>query len=397
VIEAQQEFGATWATVVISGWAPADRVEDVRQAVLQATDGQAVVEATPPEREEIEQGLVPTYVVHWRLLAPFERLVQMYGVVSYTEIEPTAMLAVTFLLMFGIMFGDLGHGFCLVVIGLLAWRMDKRAAVRDVGHVVAASGVVSMLFGTFVQGSVFGMSLADMGFPFTLGFEPIRFGGQGGSSSDNVMRYLLLAMALGIVLISLGAVLNVVNRVRQGDYEGGLLGRFGVTGLLLYWGLLGLAIKQAVGGLGREDLWLAGAAVGLPFIVLILHEPLHQVLARREPISAGGMAVSLVQGLFEGVETVMLFLSNTLSFLRVAAFALSHAALCFAIFMVQRMVNNLPGNVLWSAIVFVLGTALIIGLEGLIVGIQILRLEFYEFFTKFFQAGGLPYKPFRLD
>jgi len=395
--EAQQAFGSTWATAVISGWAPADRVEDVRGAVLQATEGQAVIEASPPDEEDVQQGRVPSYVVHSRLLAPFERLVRGYGVASYTEIEPTVMFAATFLLMFGVMFGDLGHGLCLLVIGLLVRKLSRSLAACEVGHVIAASGLASMLFGTFVQGSLFGKSLADMGFPLTLAFEPIRFVGEGAGSADHVIRYLLLAMGLGIGLISLGAVLNIVNRLRRGDYEGGLLGRFGVTGIILYWGLLGLAIKCAVAGFGAEDIWLAIAAVGLPLAVLVLHEPLHQVLSRTEPISAGSLAMGLFQGLIEGMETLMVFVANTFSFLRVAAFAMSHAALCFTIFTLQRIVNGLPGGPLWSALMFVLGTALVVGLEGLIVTIQILRLEYYEFFTKFFQAEGVRYNPFRLD
>ena len=395
--EAEQAFGTTWATVVISGWAPRARVEEVRQAVLRATDGQAVVEASPPDREDIEQGRVPTYMEHPAFLAPFARLVRGYGVASYTEIEPTVMFAATFLLMFGLMFGDLGHGLCLLVIGLLVRKLARSDAVRDAGHVIAACGGASMLFGTFVQGALFGKSLAEMGFPFTLDFEPIRF--EGGGANDNVMRYLALALTLGVVLISLGAILNVVNRLRRGDYEGSLLGPFGVTGIVLYWGLLGLAAKSVVAGLGAADVWLAAAVVGLPLVVLVLHEPLRELLLarRRSRLSAGSVAMSLFEGLASGMEALMLYLSNTFSFLRVAAFALSHAALCFTIFVIQRMVSGLPGGMLWSAAIFVVGTALIIGLEGFIVAIQILRLEYYEFFSKFFQADGFRYEPFRLE
>ncbi|NLW50665.1 MAG: hypothetical protein GXY85_07435 [Candidatus Brocadiaceae bacterium] len=395
--EAQQTFGVTWATAVIAGWAPEHRVEEVREAVLRATGGRAIVEDRPPDPEEIRQGRVPSYVVHSRFLAPFQRLVQGYGVASYTELEPTAMFAVTFLVMFGVMFGDLGHGLCLLAAGvLIAWRARARVP-RELGHVVAASGLAAMLFGTFVQGTFFGLSLADRGFPLTLGFEPIRFEGEHAGSPDMVVRYLLLAMGLGMALISLGAVLNIVNRLRRGDYEGGLLGRFGLTGIVLYWGLLGLAAKCVVAGFGREDLWLAVAAVGVPLLVLILHEPLHRVLRPSEPVSAGGLAMGVFEGLVEGLETLMVFVANTFSFLRVAAFALSHAALCFTVFILQRIVAGLPGAAVWSALVFVLGTAVIVGLEGLIVTIQILRLEYYEFFTKFFQAEGVRYRPFRLD
>jgi len=107
--------------------------------------------------------------------------------------------------------------------------------------------------------------------------------------------------------------------------------------------------------------------------------------------------MGLFQGLIEAMEAVMVYLANTFSFLRVAAFALSHAALCFTIFVLERLVNDLPGGPVWSAAIFLLGTAIIIGLEGLIVTIQILRLEYYEFFTKFFRGEGVRYEPFRLE
>jgi V/A-type H+-transporting ATPase subunit I len=103
------------------------------------------------------------------------------------------------------------------------------------------------------------------------------------------------------------------------------------------------------------------------------------------------------QGLIEAMEAMMTYLANTFSFLRVAAFALSHAALCFTIFVLERLVNQLPGGLLWSVVVFALGTAVVIALEGLIVAIQILRLEYYEFFSKFFHGEGTRYDPFRLD
>jgi V/A-type H+-transporting ATPase subunit I len=299
--------------------------------------------------------------------------------------------------MFGIIFGDLGHGICLIVIGLLTRRWARAAVGRDVGHVIAASGAVGMLMGTFFQGSFFGKSLTDMGFPLTLGFEPIRFEGGGAGAAEHVMRYVLLAAALGIALISLGAVLNVVNRLRRGDYEGGLLGRFGLTGIIFYWGALALAVKLAVGGAGAADTWLVVFLIVLPLAVLVVHEPLYALLTHRKPIWSEHPLMGFFEGLIEALETVMVYLANTFSFLRVAAFALSHAALCFTIFVLQRLVNDLPGGPVWSAAVFVIGTAVIIGLEGLIVAIQIIRLEYYEFFTKFFQGQGTRYEPFRLE
>ncbi|MHC4787871.1 MAG: V-type ATP synthase subunit I [Planctomycetota bacterium] len=395
--EAEQNFGSTWSTAVISGWIPAGREEDVRAAVREVAGDRALIEIARPDREEIEQGRVPSYVAHSRLLAPFQQMVQGYGVASYTEIEPTVLFAASFLLMFGVIFGDLGHGLCLLVGGLLVHRWSRKPEVRDVAYVVAAAGLASMVSGTFFQGSFFGKSLADAGFPLTLGFEPIRFEGEGAGASRHVVRYLILAVVLGMVLISLGGVLNIVNRLRRGDYEGGLLGRFGLVGIIFYWGAIAFAVKLLLAGAGASDRWMVGGLVLLPLVLIVLHRPLCALLTHRRPLWGESSLFGFLEGLIEALETVMVYLANTFSFLRVAAFALSHAALCFTILVLQRLVNGLPGGLLWSAAVFVTGTAVLIALEGLIVAIQIMRLEYYEFFTKFFQGEGTGYEPFRLD
>jgi V/A-type H+-transporting ATPase subunit I len=397
VYEAAQNFGATWATAVISGWLPVEREQDLRRAVSQATRAQSVVETDRPTEEDIAAGLVPSYLPHSWFLSPFHRLVRGYGVAAYTEIEPTILFCATFLLMFGLMFGDLGDGLCLVAIGLAVKRLSRRAAVRDTGHVVLFAGISSVLFGAFVQGVFFGKSLLDMGFRWTLGFEAIHFGGGAGArGSENVMTYMLLSLILGIVLISLGMVLNVVNRLRRGDVAGGVLDHFGVVGMVFYWGVLALSIKLSVWGAGPLDVWIAVAVSVLPMIVMALKGPLTALLTRRRPLWGEHPVGGLLEGTVGAIETAMVYLANTFSYLRVAAFALSHAALSFTVFVMVDLVHPVPGGAVWAVIIFVLGRAVIIGLEGLIVAVQVLRLEYYEFFTKFFGGEGLPYRPFRL-
>jgi len=395
VLEAEQSFGTTWATAVITGWVPSERSGDLERVVLRAAGGQAVVELSDPDDEDVAGGRVPTAGSVHPLVAPFQRLVGGYGTATYTEIEPTVMFAISFLAMFGLIFGDLGHGLCLLAVGLLIRRRSSAAVLRDAGFIIAACGLASVLSGTFLQGSFFGKSLKELGFPLTLGFEPIRFDGAGAGAKGHVVRYLILALVLGLVLINLGVMLNIVNRLRRKDYAGGLLSRFGVVGIVFYWGALGVALRAIATG-GLKNGWAAAGVVGLPLLVLVFHDPLQGLLARRRPLWREGLAMGLFEGLIEALETVMVYLSNTFSFLRVAAFALSHAALCYTVFVLEGLVRDLPAGPAWSATVFVLGTALIIGMEGLIVAIQILRLEYYEFFTKFFEAEGVRYRPFRL-
>jgi len=397
IAEARRSFGATWATEIITGWAPRDQVERMRREVERVTEGRAVFESRPATREEIAEGRVPSYAPQPKLLRPFQRFVHAFGQPTYREVEPTFMFAVSFMLLFGVVFGDLGHGACLLAIGLITHLRARRADIKDVGYVIAAAGLSSVLFGTFFQGSLFGHSLKDMGFGLTLGLEPLRLGGTRAEAARDVLRYLALALALGIVMISLGLVLNIVNRFRRGDYEAGLLGRFGLAGLVLYWGLLVMVCKLAVAGARPADILPAVAFIGVPLVLLVFHDPIYALLTRRTRLWREGPLMGLFEGVVEAFEAVTGYLANTLSFLRVAAFAFSHAALAFTTFMLQRKFGRLPAGLLWSPLLFVAGTALIIGLEGLIVTIQILRLEYYEFFTKFFSGEGRKFHPFRLN
>jgi len=397
--EAELSFGETWATVIIDGWCPTDQVDTLREAVERVTAGQAVFESHEATAGEIAQGLVPTCAKLPGWLRPFGTLVRGMGEPGYQEIEPTLLFAVSFLVLFGIIFGDLGHGLCLLAIGLAVRRRSRSSEGRTVGYLVAAAGVGSALFGVFFQGAFFGKSLAHMGWPLTLGLEPLHLelGGDTSHAASEVQRYLLIALGAGFVLISTGVVLNIVNCLRVGDYRHGVLGRFGVVGIFFYWGAVALGVKVALAGPTGADLWLVLGLIVVPLAVVALGEPIYAIVTRRRRLWEESPVIGLFEGVVEAFETVMTYVANTFSFLRVAAFALSHAAMGFAVFVLLDLVKEGPGVFVWRPVVFVLGTALIIGLEGMIVLIQVCRLEYYEFFTKFFTGSGRRFTPFRLD
>ena len=89
------------------------------------------------------------------------------------------------------------------------------------------------------------------------------------------------------------------------------------------------------------------------------------------------------------METFTGYISGTVSFVRVGAFAISHAALCMAVFLIVGMVSKLPGGTLWEAVIIVVGNIVVIAFEGMVAGIQCIRLEYYELFGKYF--SGVPY------
>jgi V/A-type H+/Na+-transporting ATPase subunit I len=208
------------------------------------------------------------------------------------------------------------------------------------------------------------------------------------------------AIGIGIVMISLGLILNIINHFRRGDVLGGLLDKFGVVGVIFYWGMVALVTKYAA----LESRGLVNLAIllflALPLVGWALKEPIQYLVQRKAGIPTapgGGIFVSITESLVGAFEAVLSYLANTISFVRLAAYAMSHAALLVAAFMLAEEVRHFSfGGGVLSVIVIILGNLVVIVLEGIIASVQALRLEYYEFFGKFFSGSGQPFKPFRL-
>jgi len=208
------------------------------------------------------------------------------------------------------------------------------------------------------------------------------------------------AIGIGIVMISLGLILNIINHFRRGDVIGGFLDKFGVVGLIFYWGMLAFVTNYAA----IESRGLVNLAI-LLFLVLPLvgwafKEPIQYIVQREagklvEP--GGSLFVSITESMVGAFEAVLSYLANTISFVRLAAYAMSHAALLVAAFMLAEEVRHFSfGGGVLSVLVIILGNLVAIVLEGIIASVQALRLEYYEFFGKFFSGSGQPFQPFRL-
>jgi len=391
ILIAKSNFGRTSSTVVISGWLPGERVDEVSRAIIEETGHRTIIEVYDGEEMARKGENVPYLMKDPKWLAPFQRLVSGYGVPRYSEIEPTLFAAISFVIMFGLMFGDLGHGLLLALGGVLIMRRSKAKSTKDMGFIILVAGAAAALFGVFFQGAVFGLSLAEMGFPLTIGLEPL---GRGGA---NVTPYLTITIIAGICIITVGIILNIINRLRRGDFEEGFGHRFGVAGFIFYWGALGLGIKWLVSGSSRYDNWILAFVIVVPMCMIIFREPIFALLARRKKLWRDGPGIGIVSGLIECYETVASYLANTMSFARVGAFALSHAGLCLTIYEFERVARDIPGEPLWSIVVLVVGHLFVVALEGFIVFIQIIRLEYYEFFGKFFSAEGKAFEPFEVN
>ena len=379
LLEARRNFPRTQAAALLTGWIAAEDAPTVARELAQAVGGRCAVETASPEG--VSEDDIPVLLRHSWLLRPFAPLVAAYGLPRYQELSPTVFVAISYVLMFGMMFGDLGHGALLALAGLGAMLLGRSAKLRDVGYLLCCVGISSALFG-LVYGSCFGMPSLMR---YALWKDPLE---------GDPARLMKVAVAAGAALISLGLILNVVNRLLRGDRLGALLDKFGAAGLLFYWGALALLMKgAAIKARGLAGWWVLLFLV-LPVAGWVLKEPLQYALGKR---SGEGLAAALAESAVGAFEALIVYLANSISFVRLAAYAMSHAALLMAVFMMAGEVRRVCGGAgLPALLVIVLGNAAIIVLEGVIAAVQALRLEYYEFFGKFFAGQGLPFKPFSL-
>lgn len=324
--------------------------------------------------EEPGEGLSskpPTKLKNPRILKPFEMFVEMYGLPAYHEMDPTLFIALTYTFMFGVMFGDVGQGACLALGGFLLYKMKK---MRLAG-IVAVAGVWSVIFG-FLYGSLFGFEEAIP----ALWMKPM----------DNIMTTLMLAIGFGAALILVAMVLNMVNAVRAKEYGRLLFNQSGLAGLACYGFVVFCALLFATGH-GLPATIVIGIAVGVPLVAILMKEPLSHLIERKGHIFPEGSKVMFfVEALVEGFDVVLSYATNTISFVRVGAFALSHAGMMGV---VMTLAGLEKGNPNW--IVIILGNILVACLEGLVVGIQVLRLEYYEMFSRFYTGNGKPFVSFK--
>ena len=288
LLEAEQNFPRTESSLLVTGWVPSADVAALEQKVHEITHGRCVIEATPAEKLPAED--IPVLLRHPRWLRPFALLVTAYGLPAYCELEPTLFVAVSYLLMFGMMFGDAGHGLTLVCGGLaILWR-SRQAQLRDVGLLLLYCGTASIISGA-IYGSYFGLAALRK---FALWHDPLE---------GDPLGFMSTAIGTGVVLISLGLVLNIINYFRRGHVLGGLLDKFGAAGILFYWGALALLLNFAA----IRSMGLVKPAVVLflliPVLGWTLKEPIEFVRRRRaHPAAAGSLSASLMESLVAGLR-----------------------------------------------------------------------------------------------
>jgi V/A-type H+-transporting ATPase subunit I len=354
----------------LAGWAPSSEIEQLAQVL--APEGAAVVRLMPPHGVQ-----PPTLLRGSSASDAFQPLVNTYGTVPYADLNPSILAGIAYVLMFGMMFGDAGHGSLLLVLGCVAaWAPQGRLAFlrrfRWATPFLIGAGLVSMGFG-FAFGEAFGPT----GLVPTLWMRPL----------DHATTLLAVSVAIGAVILAISYTLGAVNRFREGGVARSLVALSGIAGAALY---LGLAVVGAGWYWHRTSLVISGIALA----ILALALSFVGLFAEAGGRASGGLEAGVE--LFDGLLRLG---TNTVSFARLAAFGLTHAALSTLVWTGTADLWNRGGvlNIVVAILVFVLGNALTFALEALVAGVQALRLEYYEIFSRVFTTEGREFHPWHIQ
>jgi V/A-type H+/Na+-transporting ATPase subunit I len=350
---------------ILVGWAPSEELGSLSEEL--AAVGAAAVQLPRPALVEPPTLLRPRGVVR-----RFRPLVDTYGATRYADVDPTPFAAVSFVLMFGMMFGDAGHGALLAALGLLLRRSrsPRLESVRDLWPFAVAGGVVAACFGL-----LYGEAFGPTGIVPTVWVKPL----------DEPVRLLAVAVGVGALLLAVSYGIGIVNRWRESGPQAAMLAPSGLAGLAVFLGggLLALGVYA-----GLKPLVLAGAVVVVAGVLLLF---------AGFAVEAGLSGAAIAEALVEVLDAVVRVGANLISFTRLAAFGLMHAALGLVVLDGARSLwSGGPGGAAAAAVLFVVGNAAAFALEALVAGVQAMRLEYYELFSRVFAGEGEPFSPWRI-
>jgi V/A-type H+-transporting ATPase subunit I len=408
VEELKGKLRATKSSYFLTGWVPADSLQTMVEELKELTGGRTAVRAfNPEELPEVKDGKkkVPVSLSHGAFVKGFEGVVFSYGSPLYGTIDPTPFVAVFFTILFGIMFGDVGQGLVLLLLGILTGKHGPKflASSRKYSVPLVAVGCSSMVMG-FLNGEIFTNEeiligptrfITDIltGHPVDRILTIMPLAEKGGSVTK-LFYFFGFTISVGIILNTIGLLVNIVNLWSLKKYENALFSKTGLSGLLLFWYALSIAVRSLLGG---GFAWFDMAGLILPVLAIFFGPLVWRLVSGTRPVLEHGLMVFIMEGFVEILETASTYISNTVSFLRVGAFALSHAVLSYIVFRFSEEIAVGAGPVGGGAalLIMIFGNAVIIVLEGMIVAIQVVRLQYYEFFSKFFTETGVEFSPFR--
>ncbi len=356
---------------VTSGWIPASKKENFETQMRRRLENYLALEYEEP-REARE---APSKVRLPNLLKPISLLThKLYGFPSIFEVDPTVITAIFFPIMFGMMFGDVGHGLTLAIFGAFLYT-KTRGGMKDLGGILVYAGIAAALFG-YLYGMVFFVAFTE---------HPIM------SPLHDTFKLIAVALLFGAFELMVGFILNTVNKILEGDIFAALFEYKGLATLIMYAGAVYAILRNnaQIMLVLRDPLF---QAMVIPLLITVL-SPIYRSLKEGHGIGLG--ATEAVETF---LESVLALLSNSLSYVRLAAFAVIHevfGVLAAQLIAGQEVVSIGNIGVLLSPVAlasFIFVNVAVMGLEGMLSFIQATRLTFYEFFTKFYKAAGRQFK-----
>lgn len=356
---------------LLSGFVKADEVDHYK-AIFK--DLPSTIEVKDPS--EVPDLECPTLLKNNWFAKPFEMFLGMYGVPKYTDFDPTGFMAFTYCLLFGIMFGDLGQGLVLFILGLV---FEKKGQIFGI---INRCGITSMIFG-FLFGSVFGYEeLLNPVHQSLFGVREKLFDVMAQSST---MVLLIGAVAIGAVLVLTTQCMNIVNRFKHHQLGDAIFSQNGIAGLVFYGGIVFAIVATMLLGWNVLTPLYLGIFIVLPVISFVMKEPLSNAVEHKTVKPEEGWGGYIAQSIFELIDVLLTFVTNSMSYLRVGGFVLSHAGMMLVVMTLVEMTGKA------GVAVLIFGNIFVMVLEGLIVGIQTLRLEYYEMFSRYYDAGGVQF------
>ena len=369
--KARTYAGEAGGRFYLAGWTPEENGAAYRLACAQRKDF-TCVEARP---SEVRSSKPPIRLRETGVKGILSPLMKMYGIPAYGSADPRIFMVITYTLFFGMMFGDAGQGLCIAALGYLLYKKTGTWLWR----ILSLCGLSAVVFG-LIYGSVFGLE------------ELLPWGGYHPLEADHIMPVLLAGAAVGVVVILVCMAFNVVNALRERDYRSAFFSPNGVCGAVLYVAVLaGIACAYT----GVAKLFTAAYVILLillPIALIWLGEPLGNLAAGKKNWQPESWGMYIVEGFFDIFESAISYMSNTMSFLRVGAFAISHAGMMMVVSMLSQG-SKAAGSVL----IMILGNIFVAGLEAALSSIQIIRLEFYEIFGRFYRGGGREFAPVKVS
>jgi len=352
-------------SAALAGWMPAGRLPALAAALAEI--GGAVVPLPRPRGVQ-----APTLLTGAATRRSMSALVQTYGTVPYPDIDPTWLAWASYVLMFGMMFGDAGQGLLLVAAGVAlraGWPRRLRR-FRAAWPFVTGAGVAATGFGV-LYGEFFGPT----GLVPAFWLNPVH----------SPVTLMLVAVGIGAGLLAVAYALGAANRWREGGWPAVLYAPSGIAGTAVFVG-----IGAVAGGWYLRTVLLAAGGG------LVAATGLALAFAGFAAESGGG-PTGIFQALIELFDLVVRLGSNVVSFARLAAFGLTHAALGMIVWAGTIALWHRGGvGAAAAVVVFAAGTALAFSLEALVAAIQALRLEYYELFSRIFVTQGRPFRPWQL-